>query len=434
MVRRIAAAVVLSITFVWLAGLAGAPSAGASIAYTATAGADAIRSTVTAADSPGTDTPFDGGGPSAQATVTSTGTSRAFASLPYPGELAVTLPGLLAALGAGGIPAYPAYQASDHPITPEAKLEAPGYGLHARSDAASSSAEAVAGDAESGLGTGRSTAHVGRGEAGAVIASAESVVRDLRIGEVVIGESRAAATASVAPDGRTARQGSFRLTAVAIAGQGVTIGPEGITLNDRTAAPAGTQPLVKLLADHGLKLEYLAPVETGHGIVSAGLRITVVRPPASGGTGTWVLTLGRASAAVDAVAQPEPVLEAAPPVLADPASSPGVPATALDVSSNPAGTGPAAAGARPVRLPAGVSTGTMADTPLGVAAGERGVAPADRNPAVAPIDNRPAGEVAVPVLARGSLFDASRAFPAIVLIAGLIYAALGAVGRMNLEG
>ena len=123
---------------------AAEPQAGESqAAFTATAAADGARFAMTVPNAPGTNTPIDGGGPSAQATVSSIGASQAFASLPYPGDLPVRLPGLLAGVGVPGVPQYPFYAASDHPTAPDASLEAPGYSLRAASREDRSSAEAA---------------------------------------------------------------------------------------------------------------------------------------------------------------------------------------------------------------------------------------------------------------------------------------------------
>jgi len=69
---------------------------------------------------------FDGGGPVTQAEADSTGRATAFAALPYPGENAITAPGLLSAAFGRSVPlAYPFYVQADYPTAPTATCRAP---------------------------------------------------------------------------------------------------------------------------------------------------------------------------------------------------------------------------------------------------------------------------------------------------------------------
>src|SRR5262245_10512129 len=52
----------------------------------------------------------DGGGPIAQAVYESSGLARSFGSVPYPGDTAIAVPGLVASFGGpSGLPGYPLY-------------------------------------------------------------------------------------------------------------------------------------------------------------------------------------------------------------------------------------------------------------------------------------------------------------------------------------
>ena len=73
--------------------------AGAAANYHGVATADAARVTVIVPNAPATSSIVDTGLTSAQAVVSSGGTSKAFGSNPYPGDNAVTLPGTLAGFG-----------------------------------------------------------------------------------------------------------------------------------------------------------------------------------------------------------------------------------------------------------------------------------------------------------------------------------------------
>ena len=69
-------------------------------------------------------------GPVAQANVDTTGKATGFGSLPYPGENAVTAPGLLTFATGVPVPGYPFYARADHPVTPSCRGEGPERHLH----------------------------------------------------------------------------------------------------------------------------------------------------------------------------------------------------------------------------------------------------------------------------------------------------------------
>ena len=111
-------------------------------AFSGTASADGVRVSLTIPSFLIIENFVDGGGPSAQASLDSLGTSRAFASLPYPGETAVALPGLVGTLTGKSIPAYPFYVSTSNPTALDSHADQPGYHLASHSDPSSSSASA----------------------------------------------------------------------------------------------------------------------------------------------------------------------------------------------------------------------------------------------------------------------------------------------------
>src|SRR5204863_7556828 len=144
-VARWRAVVAVGAAGVVAAGLTGAGTAGAdAIRFSASATADGGRLAFVVPGASVSDQIIDGGGPVAQADLDSLGSSRAFASTPYPGELGVIGPGIVASLiNAPQPPPYPFIAQSRHPSTPEQHVE---YGqffrLQARSEETSSSATA----------------------------------------------------------------------------------------------------------------------------------------------------------------------------------------------------------------------------------------------------------------------------------------------------
>lgn len=88
-------------------------------------------------------------GPTADAQAGSIRGARAFASFPYPGDVAVGLPGLLAAVFGVPLPAYPAYAQAEDGDRP-AEVTFPGVELRAESRGGITQARALAGDGAAG--------------------------------------------------------------------------------------------------------------------------------------------------------------------------------------------------------------------------------------------------------------------------------------------
>ena len=109
------------------------------------ASASGMRATYTVPDYVVVAEFFDGGGPVAQANVDTTGKATGFGSLPYPGENAVTAPGLLTFATGVPVPGYPFYVRADHPVTPSAEVKDPSgtYALKATADQGKASGSAV---------------------------------------------------------------------------------------------------------------------------------------------------------------------------------------------------------------------------------------------------------------------------------------------------
>src|SRR5438067_9745680 len=147
MQHRIRTAAVMAAVGLVSAAIGWSPAGAADVtSFDARAQAEGVRFTFGAPGFVAVDTFIDGGGPVSQSVIDGLGNSRAFASLPYPGDLAISGPGLLAGLtGLPSPPPYPFYVASSHPTTPEAKLAQPGYSLLAKSTEASSEGSTMTG-------------------------------------------------------------------------------------------------------------------------------------------------------------------------------------------------------------------------------------------------------------------------------------------------
>jgi hypothetical protein len=88
-------------------GAGGADAPATPTSYEALASAEGVRVSLGAPGFVAVDTFIDGGGPISQSVIDGLGNSQAFASLPYPGDLAISGPGLLA--GLTGLPSPPPY-------------------------------------------------------------------------------------------------------------------------------------------------------------------------------------------------------------------------------------------------------------------------------------------------------------------------------------
>lgn len=285
---------------VGLAAAVGAwPSpARAALGYQAVAAADGVRFTVEMPNAPLTNTPIDGGGPSAQALITSAGQSQGFASSPYPGDNAVAMPGTLAGLGVPGIPPYPFYAASTYPQTAHADAgQAP---LQLVSDSAESSSKASAAFGQSGdpaASSFSSTASAMRTGDDVVTATSGAVVEGLKIGPMVLGSVRSSAETVRGADGKLKRTSDLQVSGASVSGVSVVLAPGGLVVADQNV-PLANEKLADALKQARLSVEYVPLQETADGIVSAGLRITSVQEVPGQGTATTVYRIGQAVTSV----------------------------------------------------------------------------------------------------------------------------------------
>jgi hypothetical protein len=249
-------------------------------AFQATASAEGVRIGVAAPSFVVVDQLVDVGVPVAQSTVDGLGNSKAFASNPYPGELAISLPGTLA--GVTGLPNpgnYPLYAASSYPTTPEAHFSQPNYDLSAKSAEQSSDAVASAGGsaADSSVGAAKATATSRRAaDSGAVSAEAVSTADAVNLagGALRIGAIRATAKVTRRPGAAPVRSSSLSADGVSVGGQSVGFNDKGLVIaGTSTPIPDGS-PIAQVLAGANISVRYLKGIADPDGVVSPGLVIT----------------------------------------------------------------------------------------------------------------------------------------------------------------
>lgn len=350
-----------------------------------------------------------GGAPTAQVSVDSTRGSSGFASSPYPGEAVVGLPPTLRGAAGAPVPDYPLYVTSRSPSVPKDERSAPGYLIRSESSDTSSAAVAKSGLADANV-AGASSIVRANSAVTKAASTADSLVDIQSFGlKDVLDVGRVMATAKVVVDeaGKVRLSSSFEALRTTVAGQAVSITPDGLVAPGQKVPLADASPVVQALKDAGITIEYLTPRRTSTSVVSAGLRITMKgaappEVPAIGGvpvTATYVL--GQATASVRAESD-----EALPPI------------------GLPPGGNSTAGGAAPLRGDAG-SPRLQAPSDAGPAGSSGGLAaprPADPAPAVAGAGEQTTGTYSLALL-EGSIGGAGSY---LVLVLAALAALIGA--------
>ena len=337
----------------------GARATAESGAFTATAAADGTRMTVTIRNAPLTDSPVDGGGPSAQAQLDSTGTSTAFASAPYPGDTAINLPGTAAGFGVPGVPSYPFFLQSSYPLSPQGSVNQGPYRLTTKSDPQQSQGDALVGADSNGASAAmHSIASTVVADDGSVTATAKAISQALTVGALRLGSVTSTASLHLKTDGTLERATSLDITGISVGGVSVGLGPKGFTVAGTTIPFPNGDQLTSLLAAQKTAISYIQPVKTDHGEVAPALQITTVQNVPGQNPANVVLVVGRASASIEGVAVPKNT----PPAEA------GLGITTAPPAGDSFGGGSAPAASAPVAdTPGAISTGATPRVPFAAA-------------------------------------------------------------------
>jgi hypothetical protein len=309
---------------------ASSVSAVGSRSFDALAAADGARVQVVSPGAPLTDQVVDAGGPTAQARLSSVGTSTGFAAYPDPGATVLGAPSTAGTSAVG----YPLIASSSYPVTPSSSVAPGPYALTATSHADGSDASASSGAADPSAALLSSQAHVAL-TGGSVTARSESDDRSLGTGPVSVARVHATATVTQPAEGDARSSSTFEVSGLTVAGTSVGIGPEGLTVAGTTTPLPDTSPVTAALAAAHVSISYLAPARTKTSAVSAGLRIAVGDPAGQ----HTVYVLGQASARISQVVTddflPPPVDIGGPPGSAPPAGGGGQGSTTGPLTSGP---------------------------------------------------------------------------------------------------
>ena len=300
--RRASTVVAVAAVAVGVAGTLAAHGQSELTAFEATASAEGVRIGVAAPNFAVVDQLADVGAPVAQSAVDGLGNSKAFASNPYPGELVITGPGLLA--GLTGLPNpgnYPLYVATSYPTAPAAKISQPGYELSAKSADASSEALASSGGlpADTSIAAARATAISHRSATSATVSAEAASAADavsLSGGALRIGAVRATAKVSRRPGSPITRSSSLSIDGVSISGQAVGISDKGLVVAGTTTPIADHDPLAQALEQANISVRYVKAVSDPDGVVSPGLVVSQRQQVPQGPTLFLTYVFGRAVA------------------------------------------------------------------------------------------------------------------------------------------
>ena len=403
-------------------GTASAGATGFAGSYFASAVADGVRLTFIAPSASLSDTAADVGGPSAQATLDSLGTSRAFGSFPYPGETVVTSTGLVRTLSGAPAPDYPLYANSDYPIVKKQDVGSGIFALRAESGERRSAGSASVGLAVEGAGTLGLVRSVATADAtgDAVVSEATSTIEGLSIGPLRLAHVVSTATVSLGPDGQLTRRSATNVVGATVAGTDVTIAADGLHVGDGAVPAPPAAPVNDALKQAGITIEVVQARDLPTGVVAPTVRIT--QEQQSGTKLIYTLGAAQASAGGESVGAD---LSGGPSEPGDSHGTPGgseaPPSTAMGPNSESA-TPPAAVTAEgPLVTGVDGATGGVASagpdlsslrSPAGFVVPDAGSSLPDATPAAPAVESafpaapRPAPTAATPVGRRAAALTA----------------------------
>lgn len=310
--RRRLATLMVATTVSWCAtaslAATGADAAGSSVfaagssVFAATAAASGVRMTVELPDAPATDTPVDGGGPTAQASLSSLGESIGYAAFPDPGGLVISAPGLIAGLSQSPIspPEYPLFVSSDATTQPNASVDAGPYALSAVSDAVSSHAAATAGLlSDAGAVANVSSIATVMSNAGRVISAGTTDVEGLTIGALTVSQIRSSAQLAQNPDGSSTPTSDLELTGLRVGNNPIQLAPDALNLANAATIPLPIGAAAnELLKAQGITVEVLGVRATKGTVVSPALQIRFPSPVPDLGTAIVTIVIGNSVASL----------------------------------------------------------------------------------------------------------------------------------------
>lgn len=164
---------------------------------------------------------LEGSGPVSQSSLNTLGSSKGFASLPYPGDVAVGFPSIAGGLTGLPIPPYPFYVASQHGSPQPEPVAFPGYTLTSRSLADQSQSSVEAQQANGFFSRAETVDSVGT-----VTAVADANFNVIQIGPALtLSGVRSEAKTVFTPDGKLTKTSSLSVGRFIASGLAIVIPP-----------------------------------------------------------------------------------------------------------------------------------------------------------------------------------------------------------------
>jgi hypothetical protein len=417
------------------------------------ASASGMRATYTVPDYVVVSEFFDGGGPVAQANVDTTGKATGFGSLPYPGENAVTAPGLLTFATGVPVPGYPFYVRADHPVTPTAEAKDPSgtYALKATADQgkAAGSAQFLFGGANPVT---RSTADSTGvlDDEGRLTMTAVGVSEGLSFGDGALKISSVISKSVTTYEPGAAKpttKTDLQVQGAKVGDQPVTIDRDGVHPSGQTVpVPIGTgsDSVNQALSQAGITVKTIAGRDVEGGQAGDVLEVTWKHtiPVEGNPKGTLIYRIGGAStfvlfgAAVPGLPDvPAPVdnvpADRGAVAPAGPDGSFGGPAVSLNrgAGTDSSGAGPSASygnGGGPAS-----GAGSLSGSGPGVLPADTSSLPAGGSDGGTGSLSGPAQEVATPTILAREVRGATKFFYAVIGVAGAMLLASSALWRLK---
>jgi hypothetical protein len=265
---------------------------------------------------------IDGGGPVSQATFGSDGTSRSFASLPYPGSTAVGYPGVFALVSNGQFvpPGYPFFVSSAYPTQPEQKLADPlaAYALStAASDSKATGTATFGPPGSTGQQPNTSADTTVAFEAAKVTATATSVNQAIVAGPLTIGAVRSKSVTTWANGDKepltktelVIEGGRAGDTSFQFGDKGLQVAQQGVPL----PAGEGLATINQALKPAGISIVFHQAQPFAGGAQAAAFEVTQIAEVPGAGLGTFRVRFGGARTAI-ALGAEEVVLDYDTPV------------------------------------------------------------------------------------------------------------------------
>jgi hypothetical protein len=278
---------------------------------------------------------IDGGGPVSQATVGSDGTSRSFASLPYPGSTAVGYPGVFALVSNGQFvpPGYPFFVSSAYPTQPEQKLADPlaAYALStAASDSKATGTATFGPPGSTGQQPNTSADTTVAFEAAKVTATATSVNQAIVAGPLTIGAVRSKSVTTWANGDKepltktelVIEGGRAGDTSFQFGDKGLQVAQQGVPL----PAGEGLAAINEALKPAGISVAFHQAQPFAGGAQAAAFEVTQIAEVPGAGLGTFRVRFGGARTAI-ALGAEEVVLDYDTPVATSDQTAGATPAT-----------------------------------------------------------------------------------------------------------